>query len=126
MPPSELRERTKAFAIDIVYFCRRLPRNDEGLIVRRQLLRAGTSVGANYRAVCRPRSDADFISKLGTVIEECDETAFWLELAVAIELAIDEQVTRLLCEADELIRIFVASRETVRRRLRQKRRSPRS
>jgi four helix bundle protein len=121
MPPSQLRERTKVFAIDVVDLCRRLPKTEEGLIVRRQLLRAGTSVGANYRAVCRPRSDADFISKLGTVIEECDETAFWLELAIDIHLAVEKQVSKLLLEADELLRIFVASRETVRRRLRQRR-----
>ena len=87
MPPEELGVRTKSFAIGVVRFCRCLPKTDEGRIVRWQLLRAGTSVGANYRAVCRPRSDADFVSKLGTVIEECDETAFWLELAVDIHIA---------------------------------------
>ena len=79
------------------------------------------SVGANYRAVCRPRSDADFVAKLGTVIEECDETAFWLELGIEIQLTPEPRVVTLLDEADQLIRIFVTSRETVRRRLRKKR-----
>jgi four helix bundle protein len=87
------------------------------------LLRAGTSVGANYRAACRPRSDADFVAKLGTVIEECDEAAFWLELSVDIHLTVDEQVSQLRDEADELLRIFVSSRETVRSRLRHDRAS---
>jgi len=121
MPPTQLRHRTKLFAIEIVDLCRHLPKSDEGAIVRRQLLRAGTSVGANYRAACRPKSDADFVAKLGTVIEECDETAFWLELSVDIHLVTDIQVSKLLNESDELLRVFVASRETVRRRLRQQR-----
>jgi four helix bundle protein len=126
MAPSELRARTKAFAIHVVHLCRSFPRTDEGQIVRWQLLRAGTSVGANYRAACRPRSDADFVSKLGTVIEECDETAFWVELAVEIELASPVTVVKLLKEADELTRIFVASRETIRQRVRARTRVKRS
>ena len=80
-------------------------------------------MGANYRAVCRPRSDADFVAKLGIVIEECDETAFWVELAVDIQLARSQGVNKLLEEADELTRIFVASRETVRKRLRARKRA---
>ena len=82
MPPQQLRARTRTFAADVVRLCRTLPRSDEGRVFSRQLLRAGMSVGANYRAVCRPRSDADFVAKLGTVIEECDEAAFWLELGI--------------------------------------------
>src|SRR5215216_3789605 len=121
MPPEELRARTKSFAIAIVQFCRGLPRTDEGRLVRWQLLRAGTSVGANYRAVCRPRSDADFVSKLGIVIEECDESAFWLELLIEARCASMPATQSLVKEADELTRIFVASRETVRRRIRAKR-----
>jgi len=105
-----------------VHFYRALPKNEEGRTLGRQLLRAGTGVGANYRAACRPRSDADFIAKLGTVIEECDETAFWLEMMLEVRLTAAHQVNELLDEADELTRIFVASRETVRRRLRQNKR----
>ena len=80
MTPQHLRNRTKTFAIDIIRLTRRMRKTDEGRAISRQLLRAGTGVGANYRAVCRARSDAEFVAKLGTVIEECDETAFWLEL----------------------------------------------
>ena len=116
MPPDQLRARTKRFSVFVVRFCRVLPRTDEGRILSRQLLRAGTGVGANYRATCRPRSDADFIAKLGNVIEECDECAFWLELMVELGLASQARVAALLNEADELTRIFVASRRTVRNR----------
>jgi len=122
MPQEQLRNRTKAFAVAVVHFYRALPKNEEGRTLGRQLLRAGTGVGANYRAACRPRSDADFIAKLGTVIEECDETAFWLEMMLEVRLTAAHQVNELLEEADELTRIFVASRETVRRRLRQNKR----
>jgi four helix bundle protein len=115
MPPEELRSRTQRFAITIIRFCRTLPRSDEARQIGRQLLRSGTAVGANYRAVCRPRSDADFIAKLGTVIEESDESAFWLEVLAAAEIVPGRAVDRLLDEVDQLIRIFVASRETARR-----------
>jgi four helix bundle protein len=122
MPQEQLRNRTRAFAVAVVRFYRALPKSEEGRTLGRQLLRAGTGVGANYRAACRPRSDADFIAKLGTVIEECDETAFWLELMLEVRLIAVHQVHALLEEAEELTRIFVASRETVRRRLRQNKR----
>jgi four helix bundle protein len=87
------------------------------------LLRAGTSVGANYRAVCRSRSDPEFIAKMGVAIEEADETAYWIEVLVAAEIVTPLTAGRTLWkEADELTRIFVSSRETVRRRLRSRRR----
>jgi four helix bundle protein len=120
MPPEQLRERTKRFAVGIVQLCRFLRRSDEGRMIGRQLLRSGTSIGANYRAVCRPRSDADFIAKLGVVIEEADETAFWLELVVAADIAPRDTVAPYHDEAEQLIRIFVASRETARRNVRMR------
>ena len=80
MTPHELRQRTKIFAIAVIRFCRVLPKTDEARVISWQLLRCGPAVGANYRAVCRCRSDKDFIAKLGVVIEEVDETAFWLEV----------------------------------------------
>ena len=123
MAPEQLRLRTRQFAVAIVRFCRALPRHDEGRIVAGQLLRAGTGVGANYRAACRPRSERDFISKLGIVIEEADEAAFWLELLVDAEIVPPASTKSLYREVDELLRIFVASRETARRNLRAKRRS---
>ena len=120
MTPQELRDRTKRFAVDVIRFCRTLPRTDEGRIVAGQLLRAGTGVGANYRASCRPRSDKDFIAKLGIAIEEADESAFWFEVIVAAAIASQAAVLRLERECDELIRILVSSRETARRTARER------
>ena len=76
----KMQDRTMAFAVQVVKFFVKLPKTDEARVPGRQLLRAGTSVGANYRAVCRSKSDADFISKMGTVVEEGDESGFWLDL----------------------------------------------
>ena len=87
MTPHELRQRTKVFALAIIRFCRLLPNTDEARVIRWQLLRCGPAVGANYRAVCRCKSDKDFIAKLGVVIEEADETSFWLELLVEATIA---------------------------------------
>jgi len=75
-----LRKRTKAFAIRIVNLFKSLPRTEEARVIGKQLLRSGTSVAANYRAVCRSRSKAEFVAKIGIVVEEADETVFWLEL----------------------------------------------
>jgi four helix bundle protein len=118
MTPQELRRRTRRFVVDVIRFCRTLPRSEEGNVIRRQLLRAGSGVGSNYRAACRPRSDADFIAKLGTAIEEADETAFWLEVLVEADI-VDATATRALYqETDELTRILVRSRETARQNAR--------
>lgn len=78
----ELKKRTKQFAVRIVRLYRALRKTEEGRIVGRQLLRSGTSIAANYRAVCRSRSRPEFIAKIGIVVEEADETVFWLELLV--------------------------------------------
>lgn len=115
MTPEELRSRTKRLAIDIIRFCGSLPQTDESRIIRRQLLRAATAVGANYRAVCRPRSHPDFIAKLGIVIEEADETLYWLEILTEAGIATPQSVSGLHREAEELTRIFVTSRATARR-----------
>lgn len=85
----------------------------EGKIIGSQLLRCGTSVGANYRAVCRARSRAEFASKLGIVIEEADEAVFWLELLSDTGIFSKEQLHELVAEANELVAIFVASRQTI-------------
>ena len=121
MTPQQLRNRTRLFALTILRVTRRLPGTEDGRVIGRQLLRAGTAVGANYRAVCRARSDAEFVAKLGTVIEECDETGYWLELLVEAGICSPASLRSSQTEADELLRIMVASRETVRRRLRLKR-----
>jgi four helix bundle protein len=123
MTPEQLRQRTKTFAISVIRFCRTLPKTDEARVISWQLLRCGPAVGANYRATCRCRSDKDFIAKLGVVIEEADESAFWLEVLVEAEIVKAAAIRALHKEADELTRIFVSSRETARRnrRLRRKR-----
>lgn len=87
-------------------------------MIGRQLLRAGTAVGANYRAVCRPRSGPDFIAKLGLVIEEADETAYWLEVLVEARIVPHSVAGDLMREAEELTRIFVTSRATARKNAR--------
>ena len=82
MTPDEMKDRTKKFALRVIRMTEALPRNRVADVLGRQVLRSGTSVGANYRAACRAKSRADFISKMGTVEEECDETIYWLELLV--------------------------------------------
>jgi four helix bundle protein len=110
----KLRERTKQFAICIVKLFRSLPRTEEAGVLGRQVLRSGTSVAANYRAVCRSRSRADFISKISVVTEEIDETVFWLELLVETGIVPKARMVELLKEANELTRIFGASVHTAR------------
>ena len=106
---TDLRLRTKQFALRIIQLCRSLPACDEVRILGKQLLRAGTSVGANYRAACRARSRAEFVAKLGIVLEESDEAVFWLELLIEAGIANPDKLRPLMKEADELTSIFVAS-----------------
>jgi four helix bundle protein len=114
--PEQLRARTKQFAIRIVRLFKSLPKADEARIIGKQLLRAGTAVAANYRAVCRSRSRAEFISKMGVVVEEADETAFWLELLIETSIIPEVRLRDLLTEANELLAIFAASVWTARRK----------
>lgn len=106
--------RTKQFAIRIVRLFRSLPKTEEARTIGKQVLRSGTSVAANYRAVCRARSKAEFVAKIGTVVEEADETLFWLELLVETELVARSRLNGLLIEANELLAIFAASQRTVK------------
>jgi four helix bundle protein len=110
----ELKRRTKCFALMAIRLCQGLPRSQAGTVITRQLLRSSTSVGANYRAVCRARSTADFVSKLGIVLEEADETLFWLELLIESGVADHEKTAPLVREANELVSIFVASLRTAK------------
>lgn len=110
-----LKERTKQFALRTIRLCRVVPRTEESRIITRQLLRSATSVAANYRAVCRARSTADFISKLGIVLEEADETLFWLELLSDAKIASTNEIAAAIREANELVSIFVASLRTVKK-----------
>ncbi len=112
--PEEMRRRTKAFAYRIIKLFKALPRRPEAEIIGRQLLRAGTSVGANYRAACRGRSRSEFAAKLGIVIEEADETIYWLEMLADNEIVRAHLLKDLLREANELTAICVAARETTR------------
>lgn len=110
----ELKNRTKAFALRIMRLCRALPKTDEGRVIGRQLLRSGTSVGANYRAACRARSKPDFVSKLGIVLEEADETVYWLELIGEGHLLPESSLHSIHKEAIEIVAIMVTSLRTAR------------
>lgn len=112
MDKDKLKKRTKQFGLDVIKAINLLPKNSLGQVVGRQLLRSSTSVGANYRAVCRARSRADFIAKLGIVEEEIDESAYWLELIIESDFLSASVVNSLLKEADELTAIVVSSKKT--------------
>ena len=114
MTKEELKERTKKFALVIIKLVEELPNTNVGRTISNQIIRSGTSVAANYRAACRARSNADFISKINIVEEECDETLFWLEVIVESNLLKKEKLLYLLKEADELTAIFTASGKTAR------------
>ena len=112
MNADDLKVRTKKFALRILKLVAALPDTVQGRTVSGQLVRAGTSVGSNYRAACRGRSRAEFIAKVGVVLEEADESAFWLELIIEGELLRAELVQSLLDEANELVAIMASSRIT--------------
>ncbi|MDQ6631117.1 MAG: four helix bundle protein [Verrucomicrobiota bacterium] len=115
MKEHDLKLRTKLFALDIIKFVESLPKDETSRILGRQLLRSGTSVGANYRAAKRAKSNADFIHKMGTVEEEDDECGYWLELLITSKKSVGLSADSLLTEADELVAITVASINTARR-----------
>ncbi len=112
-----LKDRTKQFALRIIRVIRSMPAGSEGRIIGNQLLRSGMSVAANYRAVCRARSRPEFLAKLAIVIEEADESAFWLELLVDAGLIPDRKLKDLRSEANQLVAIFNASRTTAKKRV---------
>jgi len=114
--PEELRQRSKEFALRVIKLFRALPKTEEARVLGRQILRSGTAVAANYRSACRARSHADFISKIGITCEEADETAFRLELFIDASIVKRARLENLLVEANELVRIFQASRTTAKSR----------
>jgi len=114
MTTQELKDRTFKFGIRIVRAVEALPRGDISRTLGGQLLRAGTSVGANYHAAAHAKSRADFIAKLGIVEEECDEASYWMEVIVALKLLKKTRLESLRREADELLAIVVASIKTAR------------
>jgi four helix bundle protein len=111
----QLQDRTKKFAIRVIKAFVRLPKDEAARIIGRQFLRSGTSLAANYRAACRARSAADFISKISIVAEEADETLFWLELLVEAELLQLKLFGPLMKECEELLKICSASLTTAKR-----------
>ncbi|MFA7256420.1 MAG: four helix bundle protein [Kiritimatiellales bacterium] len=115
MDANELKARTKQFALQVMELIDLLPNTIKGRVIANQLMRAATSVGANYRAACRGRSQAEFISKLSIVLEESDECCYWLELIMEGGVIPAEQVTDLYREADEITAIMTASHRTAQK-----------
>ncbi|OYW70378.1 MAG: hypothetical protein B7Z37_30900 [Verrucomicrobia bacterium 12-59-8] len=118
MTSKELKERTMDFAVRVLKMVDALPRTTAGRTVGGQIARSGTSVAANYRAALRAKSDADFINKITIVLEETDESGFWIELAERAELPPPKRLKALLQESEELTKIFNATRTTTKRRAR--------
>jgi four helix bundle protein len=110
----ELKGRTKAFAVRVIKMVDALPRGLSGQVIGRQLLRSATSVGANYRAACRAQSRAEFAAKLSIVVEEADESLYWLELVEETGLIRSQLLTSIIKEAHELVAIMLASRKTAK------------
>jgi four helix bundle protein len=119
MQHENLRERTKQFALAVIKLVEGLPQDQASRVLGNQLVRSATSVAANYRAACRGKSAADFISKMGNVEEEADESGFWLGLIVDSKRLTIEEVGPLLREADELTAIAVSSIKTARKNTRR-------
>lgn len=116
----ELRIRTKKFALASVSLFQSLPKTEEGRILGKQFLRCATSVAANYHSSLRARSTAEFIAKLGIVVEEADEATFWLELLKDSKISNQNDCDRLIKEANELLKIFSSSRKTAKQNLKLK------
>src|SRR5215510_10640544 len=114
MNSDDLKRRTKSFALRIIRLVESLPPGTVANVIGRQLAKCGTSVGANYRAACRAKSNADFIAKMSIVEEEADESAFWMEVIVESGLMKEELVKDLLDEADQIAAIVVSSINTTR------------
>jgi four helix bundle protein len=117
MTTNELKLRTKKFSLEIIDLVEKLPNSIAGRTISNQIIRSGTSVGANYRAVCRARSDKEFVSKMNIVLEEADETVFWLEIINEKKMLPDLEMQNVLDEGNQLTAIFVSSLKTVNARL---------
>ena len=112
-----LQIRSKQLSISIIRLFQELPKSEEARLIGRQLLGSSTAVAANYRAACRARSQAEFLAKLSIVVEEVDETLFWLELLTDAGVIMREKVAPLYQTAQELLYIFSSSRKTVKNNL---------
>ena len=117
MNKEDLKDRTKKLSIAILHLIELIPRIKSGNTISNQIIRSGTSIGANYRAACRAKSDKDFLNKIIIVEEEADETLFWLELLIDSKMMKKDQLEPLIKECNEFVAIFTASGRTVRNRL---------
>ena len=116
MTPKEMKERTKRFALRIIKLVDTLPNSTSAQVIGKQLLRSGTSVGANYRSACRAKSNADFIFKLSIVEEEADESIYWMELLVDSRLVREALLSKLMDEASQIVAIVVSAIKTTKQR----------
>lgn len=116
MKGDNLKQRTRTFALRVIRLCESLPKDRTADVIAMQLLRSGTSVGANYRSACRAKSNRDFIAKMGIVEEECDECLYWMDLLIEAGIVEERLLTNLKKEADELLSIIIASIKTARKR----------
>ena len=114
MDRKELQQRTKKFHVDVIKLCSDFPKNAAGFETAKQLIRAAGSVGANYRATVRAKSNADFIYKIEIVLEEADESHYWLEVIKEAEIKVGSEVDRLINEANQLTAIFAATDKTAK------------
>jgi four helix bundle protein len=114
MKSEEMKARTRAFALRIIRLAESLPNTPTANVIRNQMLRCGPSVGANYRAACRAKSKPDFVSKMGTVEEEADETIYWMELLIDAEIVKPARIADLLDEADQILSILISSIKTAK------------
>lgn len=112
-----LADRTKQFALRIIRLYQQLPKSGESQVIGKQVLRSGTSVGANYREAFRSRSDAEFIAKIGDCLKELDETSYWLELLVESELVPPSRLSNLQDETNQLLAIFTTVSKSAKKRL---------
>ena len=114
MNSEEMKARTRSFALRIIRLAESLPNTSTARVIRHQLIRCGTSVGANYRAACRAKSKPDFVSKMGIVEEEADESIYWMELLVDAEIVKRSRVAQLLDEANQILSIVISSIKTAK------------
>jgi len=119
MQAKDLQNRTKSFSLKILDLVEKLPNTISGRAIANQIVRSGTSVAANYRAVCRARSDREFIAKMAIVTEESDETLFWIEIIGAKDFVNQEYLNPIKREANELTAIFVGSLKSIKHRTSQ-------
>jgi four helix bundle protein len=123
MTTNELKLRTKNFSLMVIDLVEKLPNSISLRVVANQIAKRGTSVGANYRAVCRARSDREFVSKMNIVIEEADETLFWIEIIMAKQWICNSELEVIWKEGNELTAIFVSSLKTVNNRINEQNKS---